>query len=459
MNLYCQNHSDRKTRKKCFHCGKPICTDCQIPFYKHVFCSFSCLRRSLAGAIFELFKLKKNPLARQAARPVFSLSLLHLVVSALTLLILSALFLSFRTLIRSAEETLWNKSISETVDKKQVDSIIEGMITESPGARVTKNNIVISGQAADSLIISLRVNGVLTNVVLPQKGEFTFRDIELQAGANEIIVYAMDTNGSVTILQQMTTNYGSRRLDYMSRNITRGNSASKNIALTFDGGSGNGATNEILNILKDKNVKCTMFLTGSFIKRFKKETKRIIAEGHQVGNHTWSHPHLTTFAENYKHDTLPTVTRKMLQHELVSTAVLFKKITGVNMAPYWRAPFGEHNADIRRWAAEIGYLQIGWTHGRDGTMDSMDWVADTTSTIYKPAEKVLDDLLHFGDSTAVKANGAIILMHLDTQRQADPVHRIIPAFIDSMRAQGYQFVTISQLLKPESRKARLSKKQ
>jgi len=341
--------------------------------------------------------------------------------------------------------------ITETVDKSTADSAISGIITASPDARVTKNNVDIAGEAADSLIISLKVNGVMTAAVLPEMGKFLFHDIELNIGVNEIIVYAMDTNGDVTVLQKLSTDYGSRRLIYMSRNITRGSNTRRQIALTFDGGSGNGATNDILDILKDKNIKCTMFLTGSFIKRYPKETKRIVAEGHEVGNHTWSHPHLTTFAENYKHQTLPTVSRKMLQHELVATAALFKKTTKTKMAPYWRAPFGEHNGEIRRWAAEIGYIQIGWSQGHDGTMDSMDWVADTTSAIYKSSQQVLDNLLHFGDSAKVKANGSIILMHLDTQRQSDPVHRIIPAFVDSMRARGYEFVTVSQILQPRKK--------
>jgi peptidoglycan/xylan/chitin deacetylase (PgdA/CDA1 family) len=376
----------------------------------------------------------------------------------LTLTIISALAISIHSLTITLRENDWNKSVIETVDQNTADTTIWGMITESPEAKVTKSNIVISGEAADSLIISLKVNNVLTAAVLPKKGVFTFENVELEIGANEIIVYAMNTGGAVTVLQKLTTDYGSKRLSFMSRNITRGKRARQQLALTFDGGSGNGATNDILDILDEKNITCTMFLTGSFIKRFKQETKRIVAEGHEVGNHTWSHPHLTTFAENSRHDTQPEATRKMLQHELLSTAKLFNKTTGQKMAPYWRAPFGEHNNDVRQWAAELGYLQIGWTHGNDGTMDSMDWVADTSSAIYKSSQRVLKDLLHFGDSTDVKANGSIILMHLDTQRQTDPVHRIIPTFVDSMRARGYEFVTVSELLKSKSKETIISKK-
>ena len=457
MDFYCQNHSNKKTRKKCYHCGKYICADCQIHFYRHVFCSIRCLFLSLAAALFELVKPhKKSATRKKKSLNPATIGAPHVWGLLLSLAIIAAIFLSVRSVRQSLQESRWNKLITGTVDKSTADSTILGFISESPDAHVTQNNVDIRGQAADSLIISLRVNGVMTHAVLPKNGEFVFHDIELKIGENEILVYAMDTNGDVTVLQKLTTDYGSRRLVYMSRNITRGSSTRKQIALTFDGGSGNGATNDILDILKAKNIKCTMFLTGGFIRRFPGETKRIVAEGHEVGNHTWSHPHLTTYAENYRHDTLPTATRKMLQHELVATAALFKKTTKTKMAPYWRAPFGEHNGDIRRWAAEIGYLQIGWTQGHDGSMDSMDWVADTTSALYKSSQQVLHNLLHFGDSTSVKANGSIILMHLDTQRQNDPVHRIIPAFIDSMQARGYEFVTVSQILKPKNKEARTS---
>ena len=457
MDHYCHSHINIKTRKKCTHCGKYICADCQIPFYRHVFCSSRCLRQSFAAALFDYFNpLKKSTLRRTPPQKSSKLNAVHVLAIALTLVIFAALALSLNSIMLAMRESNWNKSVIETVDKGTADAIIHGLITESPEARVTMNNVAILGEAADSLIISLKVNGVLTDVALPRNGAFEFRDIELKTGENELIVYAMDTAGSVTILQKLTTDYGSKRLSYMSRNVTRGMNPGKQIALTFDGGSGNGATKEILDILKERDILCTMFLTGNFIKRFKQETKRIVAEGHEVGNHTWSHPHLTTFAENSRHDTQPEASRKMLHDELVSTAKLFKQTTGRQMAPYWRAPFGEHNRDIRRWAAEIGYLQIGWTHGHDGTMDSMDWVADTTSTIYKSSQQVLEGLLRFGDSTKVKAGGSIILMHLDTQRATDPVHRIIPTFVDSMRARGYEFVTVSQLLNPKAKETVVS---
>ena len=79
-------------------------------------------------------------------------------------------------------------------------------------------------------------------------------------------------------------------------------------------------------------------------------------------------------------------------------------------------------------------------------MDTFDWVADTSSQVYKHSDAILHRLLDFGDDTESHANGSIILMHLDTQRTEDPVYEIIPALIDSFRQKGYEFVTVSELL-------------
>jgi peptidoglycan/xylan/chitin deacetylase (PgdA/CDA1 family) len=328
------------------------------------------------------------------------------------------------------------------------ESHIEGKISEQPDAMVLSNTIHITGEAADSVIVSLKVNGKIVAVTLPVEGHFEFTDISLGHGENEILVYGMDTNGNSTILQKIETTYGSPRLTFLARSVSRGRTDRKELALTFDGGAGNGATDAILQILKDKNMECTMFLTGGFLKRYPDQVKQMLKDGHEIGNHTWSHPHLTSYADDATHETLPEMTREKLQDELINTAVLYKQITGQKIKPYWRAPFGEHNQDIRLWAGEIGYRQIGWTYGNGETMDSMDWVADTTAAAYKSSEKILEKLLTFGASSENGANGTIVLMHLDTQRKDDPVHTIIPAFVDSMRARGYSFKTITELLRP-----------
>ncbi|MDZ7725876.1 MAG: polysaccharide deacetylase family protein [candidate division KSB1 bacterium] len=322
------------------------------------------------------------------------------------------------------------------VQHKDTPGWINAELEHMAESMVEQNTIDIRGTAADSVIITLRINDRIDRVTLPQDGKFQFNDIALDYGSNTISVLALDTYGHTKLLEKLTLEYGAPSLDYLSRNVTRGPVNQKQLALTFDGGAGDGAVQDILAILSDKNIKCTMFLTGRFLKRYPDQVRKILEHGHKVGNHTWSHPHLTTFAENGAHKTAESITRKTLQTELLRTAEKFKQITDNNMLKYWRAPFGEHNPEIRRWAAELGYTQIGWTITEGKTMDALDWVSDTTASIYYTSEQVLERLLAF-DESRYGANGGIILMHLDTQRKQDPVHRILPAFIDSMKTRGY----------------------
>ena len=231
--------------------------------------------------------------------------------------------------------------------------------------------------------------------------------------------------------------------------ISRGPTSERKVVLTFDGGSEANATQEILEILKAKGVQTTIFLTGEYIQRYPDLVRRMVQEGHEVGNHTMSHPHLTTYAENRRQETRTGVNRQFVHRELHQAATLFEEVTGRAMTPYWRAPYGEHNMEIRRWAAELGYLHVGWTRDASGEdLDSRDWVADPESRIYASAREIRERILGFGKGRGHGAGGGIILLHLGTQRREDQVHLELPEIIDRFLAQGYQLVTISELLEP-----------
>ncbi|MBN1558932.1 polysaccharide deacetylase family protein [candidate division KSB1 bacterium] len=446
MDHFCHNHPLVKATRRCHHCKKYICSDCHIAFLDRSFCSRSCLFASLRASYRELRAARRGKKSAGGRRGI-GWNTATVCGILLFMLIMAGLVVVSRTVFLEIRRDQIAKTARETM-QPVYEGDMRGDILQQPDAMVLANQITLVGEAADSIIISLKVNGKLVAATMPQDGRFEFSDVSLTYGINEIVLLGMDGSGRVKILQKIATTYGSPRFSFLARDVSRGNIDRKEMALTFDGGAGNGATKAILDILRDKELTCTMFLTGGFIKRYPDDVKRIVFDGHEIGNHTWSHPHLTSFAQNQEHSTLPEMTREKLQHELVETAKQFNRMTGQKMMPYWRAPFGEHNQEIRMWAAEIGYRQIGWTFGQGESMDSMDWVADTTSASYKSSDEILRKLLSFGDATTVGANGGIILMHLDTQRQNDPAYRIIPAFVDSMRACGYTFTTISELLRP-----------
>jgi peptidoglycan/xylan/chitin deacetylase (PgdA/CDA1 family) len=108
------------------------------------------------------------------------------------------------------------------------------------------------------------------------------------------------------------------------------------------------------------------------------------------------------------------------------------------MAPMWRAPFGEHNAEIRRWAAEMGYWHVGWTGGRTG-LDGLDWITDPRAKGYQPAERLLSRLVRHAE------NGGIVLLHLGSDRE-DPVARRIDILLDGLGERGFRLARASEFL-------------
>jgi peptidoglycan/xylan/chitin deacetylase (PgdA/CDA1 family) len=226
--------------------------------------------------------------------------------------------------------------------------------------------------------------------------------------------------------------------------ISRGDLDRKEIALTFDGGGWANAAPQILETLREKRISCTFFLTGEFIRRYPDLVRQIVAEGHEVANHTESHPHLTSYADNSRHQLLPWVSRSFLWRELRGAEELFFELTGERMAPFWRAPYGEQNATLRKWAKEIGYQHVSWTsdYRARKSLDSLDWVADPSLKIYCSAEDVRNRILGYGDG----ANGGIILMHLGTSRMHDQVHERLGEIIEGLWERGYRLVKVSELL-------------
>lgn len=228
-------------------------------------------------------------------------------------------------------------------------------------------------------------------------------------------------------------------------NISRGSIDTKEVSLTFDGGTANHAR-EILQILRAKEIETTIFLTGRFIRKNPEIVMEIVADGHEVGNHTMSHPHLTDFDRTLVHTTLPKITKEYFLEQILSTAKLYREVTGLEMAPYWRAPYGEVNPELTQWGFEAGFFHVGWTadYKRHKSLDTLDWVIDKQSKNYFTASEIRERILDF-DGTETGLKGGIILMHLGTNRRSDQAVSVLPAIIDDIRERGYCFVKISRM--------------
>jgi len=223
--------------------------------------------------------------------------------------------------------------------------------------------------------------------------------------------------------------------------LTRGPDDRPDVLVSFDAGSSDRGATAILDALAARGIRTTVFLTGEFIRHYPDIVRRIAADGHEVGNHTDTHPHLTTYSSDGRQVTRPGVTRAFLAAELARTARLYRDATGRTMAPLWRAPFGEHNPEIRRWAAEQGYWHVGWTGGRSG-LDGLDWITDPRSRAYQPADRLISRLVAHAE------NGGIVLLHLGSDRE-EPVANRIGLLFDGLKARGFRFVKASDFLARE----------
>ena len=240
--------------------------------------------------------------------------------------------------------------------------------------------------------------------------------------------------------------------------ITRAKTGRTEVALTFDGGSSAGDAYTVIKALRKRRIRTTVFLTGGFLKKYPAIVRRMVSDGHEIANHLMSHPHLTEYAETFRQRTLPTVTREFLSRELRKTAALYKRITGRTMAPYWRAPYGEVNSELRQWALEEGYIHIGWTTARERkeSLDTLDWVNDTSSKLYRTSSEIKNRILNFGRGGS-GLSGGIVLMHLGSGREDERASTRLGEIIDTLMARGYSFVRVSRLLKGDrnARKVRL----
>jgi peptidoglycan/xylan/chitin deacetylase (PgdA/CDA1 family) len=223
--------------------------------------------------------------------------------------------------------------------------------------------------------------------------------------------------------------------------LTRGPADRREILVSFDAGSSSRGARDILDALRTRRVRTTVFLTGEFIRRYPDLARQIAADGHEVGNHTDTHPHLTTYASDGRQATRTGVDRSYLAAELARAAHLYREATGRNMSPIWRAPYGEQNAEIRLWAAEAGYWHVGWTGGRAG-LDGMDWVSDPASRMYRSSERLVARLI------ANAENGGIVLLHLGSDRE-DPVALHVPELLDGLLGHGFRLVKASEFLERE----------
>lgn len=197
----------------------------------------------------------------------------------------------------------------------------------------------------------------------------------------------------------------------------------RRVALTFDAGAGADPAPLILDTLKTHGVHVTFFLTGKWAEEHPDLVRRMAAEGHEFGNHTYSHPHLLS------------LDKEAVREEIRKTERIVRELAGQSTQPYLRPPYGERNQALLDLLAEEGYVSIYWT------VDSLDSVGEP-----KSAEFLLNRVTHPTDSRGnpIDLDGAIILMHVGNATTAEA----LPAILEWFQKEGYRVVRVSEILRP-----------
>ena len=193
-----------------------------------------------------------------------------------------------------------------------------------------------------------------------------------------------------------------------------GDSGEKILYLTFDAGYENGCTAQILDVLKKHDVPAAFFLVGDYLERNPDLVRRMVQEGHTVGNHTMGHPDMSKLTD-----------RDAFAKELTGVEDLYRSITGRELPKYYRPPQGLYSRENLEMAKELGYKTVFWS------LAYVDWNNDSQPTAEYAFSKLLPRT----------HNGAVVLLHSTSKTNA----AILDELLTKWEQEGYRFGTLDGL--------------
>ncbi len=188
--------------------------------------------------------------------------------------------------------------------------------------------------------------------------------------------------------------------------------ADKCISLTIDAAWGNEYTEEIISILEQYDVRITFFTVDFWANEYPKDIELLKLHGHEIGNHSATHKDMATLSKDE------------IKSELLQTWETQQKYAGSSAVRLFRPPYGSYNNTLIATAEELGFKCIQWD------VDSIDWKENAT------AESVINRVLK------KTKPGSIILMHNNSK----VITQVLPAVLEKLKAEGYTFVPVSQLI-------------
>ena len=189
----------------------------------------------------------------------------------------------------------------------------------------------------------------------------------------------------------------------------------KILYLTFDCGYENGNTEPILDALKKHNAQATFFVVGHFLESAPDVVKRMVEDGHTVGNHTYHHPDMSKISDT-----------DSFSKEMNDVAALFREVTGTEMAMYYRPPQGKYSTANLQMAKDMGYSTFFWS------LAYVDWNQDDQPS-HEEALKKLTERIH---------PGAIVLLHSTSKTNGE----IMDEILTKWEEMGYTFRTLADFV-------------
>lgn len=190
----------------------------------------------------------------------------------------------------------------------------------------------------------------------------------------------------------------------------------KVLYLTFDAGYENGNTEPILDALKKHNVSATFFVVGHYLETAPELVKRMVAEGHTVGNHTYHHPDMSAISD-----------MESFRKEMEDVEKLFQEITGQEMVKFYRPPQGKYSMENLKMAQELGYHTFFWS------LAYVDWYQDKQPSKEEAFSKLLGRI----------HPGSIVLLHSTSATNG----QILDELLGKWEEMGYRFSTLNDFAK------------
>ena len=184
----------------------------------------------------------------------------------------------------------------------------------------------------------------------------------------------------------------------------------KKVAISFDAAWGNEETQTLIDILKQYNVKTTFFVVGAWVDKYPDSVKALTAAGHEVCNHSDTHPHM------------PKLSPAEMQKQITSCNNKIKSATGVSPILF-RPPYGDYDNTLVKTVSDLGMYAIQWD------VDSLDWKDPTPQQIVQRV-------------TSKVKPGSIVLFH----NGAKNTPAALPTVLQTLQSQGYSIVPVSQLI-------------